>query len=322
MDFITNLSSSKTFDSVFVVVDRLTKMAHFMPCNKTIIGEETARLFMDNIYKYHGLPDEIISDRGSQFISKFWQSLFKILKVKIKLSSAYHPQTDRQTEWVNQVFEQYLHCTINYHQDNWTELLPLAKFAYKNTDQGITQQTPFFVNYGYHPKFDQFNFNKVENLVVVYLATRLSEIHMEMKDKLFEAQDQQKDNTDKSRKAHLVINIGDKEWLLRYNLKTNCPYDKLDFHRLGPFSVVKQINDVVFCLELPPSIKIHPVFHVSLVELYKESSIPGKFQVPPSPIEIEGQEEFEISEILNSQIIRRKLEYLVQWQEYDISERT
>jgi hypothetical protein len=94
MDFITNLSSSKTFDSVFVVVDRLTKMAHFMPCNKTIIGEETARLFMDNIYKYHGLPDEIISDRGSQFISKFWQSLFKILKIKIKLSYAYHPQTN------------------------------------------------------------------------------------------------------------------------------------------------------------------------------------------------------------------------------------
>jgi transposase InsO family protein len=76
-------------------------MAHYMPCNKTITSEETTRLFMDNIYKYHGLPDDIISDCGSQFTSKFWQSLFKILKVKIKLSSAYHPQADGQTERVN-----------------------------------------------------------------------------------------------------------------------------------------------------------------------------------------------------------------------------
>jgi transposase InsO family protein len=97
MDFITDLLNSKAFNSIFVVVDQLTKMAHFMPCNKTVTGEETARFFMDNIYKYHGLPNNIISNRGSQFTSNFWQSLFKMLKVKIKLSSAYHPQIDGQT---------------------------------------------------------------------------------------------------------------------------------------------------------------------------------------------------------------------------------
>jgi transposase InsO family protein len=101
MDFIRDLPSSKAFDSIFVVVDRLPKMAHFMPCNKTVIGEETTRLFIDNIYKYHGLPNNIISNHGLQFTLKFWQSLFKILKVKIKLSSAYHPQIDGQTEKVN-----------------------------------------------------------------------------------------------------------------------------------------------------------------------------------------------------------------------------
>jgi transposase InsO family protein len=139
MDFITDLPSSKAFNSIFVVVDRLTKMAHFMPCNKIVTGEEIARLLMDNIYKNHGLPDDIISNRGSKFTSKFWQLLFKILKIKIKLSSAYHPQTNEQTERVNQVLEQYLHCTINYHQDNWTELLPFAEFAYSNTIQRSTQ---------------------------------------------------------------------------------------------------------------------------------------------------------------------------------------
>jgi hypothetical protein len=136
MDFITDLPSSKDFDSIFVVVNRLIKMAHFMPCNKMITSEETERFFIDNIYKYHGLLDNIIFDHGSQFTLKFWHPLFKILKVKIKSSSVYHPQTDGQPERINQVLEQYLHCTINYHQDNWTKLLPLTEFAYNNTIQG------------------------------------------------------------------------------------------------------------------------------------------------------------------------------------------
>jgi transposase InsO family protein len=151
MDFIVDLPKSKSFDSVFVVVDRLTKMAHFVPCNKTIIGKEPTRLFLENVYKYHGLPDDIISDRGMQFTSKFWQSLFKILQMKTNLSSSYHPQTDGQTERVNQVLEQYLRCFVNYHQDNWVDLLPVVEFAYNNTFQESIHQTSFFTNYGYHP---------------------------------------------------------------------------------------------------------------------------------------------------------------------------
>jgi hypothetical protein len=98
----------------------------------------------------------------------------------------------------------------------------------------------------------------------------------------------------KTQIAHHMINIGDKVWIFRCNFNTNRPCDKLDFCHLGPFSVIKQINDVVFCLELPPSMKIHPILHVSLFELYKESSIPSRFQVPHLSIEIEGQEEFEV----------------------------
>ena len=322
MDFIVDLPLSKTFDSIFVVVDRLTKMAHFIPCHKTVTGEETAKLFVDNVYKIHGFPDDIISDRGTQFTSKFWQSLFKILGVEIKLSSAYHPQTDGQTERVNQVLEQYLRCTINYHQDNWTDLLPLAEFAYNNTLQGSTQQTPFFANYGHHPRFDQFNLNISQNPAAIDLATRLSNIQKQMKEKLLEAQEHQKSNADKSRKQHPLISIGDKVWLLRRNLKTQRPSDKLDYRRLGPFPVVKQINKVAYRLELPASMKIHPVFHVSLLEPYKESTLPGRVQETPPPIEIEGEEEFEVSEILDSRIHRRRLEYLVHWQGYEVSERT
>ena len=85
MDFITDLPPSNSFDSILVVVDRLTKMAHFIPCKKTSSSEDTTRFFLNNVYRYHGLPDDIVSDRGTQFVSKFWRSLFEILKVDIKL---------------------------------------------------------------------------------------------------------------------------------------------------------------------------------------------------------------------------------------------
>ena len=181
------------------------------------------------MYKYHGLPDDIISDRGTHFTSKFWQSLLKILQVKIKLSSAYHPQTDSQTERVNQVLEQYLQYSINYHQDNWVDLLSLMEFAYNNTIQDSTKQTPFFANYGHHPRFDQFQLSTSKNPAAEDLATRLLEIQKDMKIKLFEAQERQKRNADKFRKQHPPIRVGDKIWLLRRNLKTYRPSDKLDY---------------------------------------------------------------------------------------------
>ena len=138
MDFIVDLPPSNTFDCICVIVDRFSKMAPFVPYKKTITSKDMTKLFIDNIYQYHRLPDDIVSDRGPQFVSKFWQSLFKILQVEIKLSLAFHPQTDGQTEWVNQVLEQYLCCTINYQQDNWTSLLPLAEFAYNNSTHAST----------------------------------------------------------------------------------------------------------------------------------------------------------------------------------------
>lgn len=132
MDFIIDLLPSSSFNNIFEVVDQLIKMAHFFLYKKTIIGEETATLFLDNVYCYYVLRDDIISDRGSHFVSKFWRSLFDILKVGIKLSSAFHRQIDTQMQQVNQVLEQYLRCTINYWQNDWTFYLLLAKFAYNN----------------------------------------------------------------------------------------------------------------------------------------------------------------------------------------------
>ena len=160
------------------------------------------------------------------------------------------------------------------------------------------------------------------NLAAQDLTTCLSEIFKEMKTRLIEAQEKKKQNANKSRKQHPIIQARDKVWLLQRNLKTYRPSDKLDYRHLGPFTITKQINEVAHQLELPTSMKIHRVFHVSLLKLYKESTIPGRLQAPPPPIEIHGKEEFEISEILDFCINWKKLEYLVHWQGYKISERT
>jgi hypothetical protein len=162
----------------------------------------------------------------------------------------------------------------------------------------------------------------VKNLVAQDLVTRLLEIHKDMKVRLVEAQERQKRNADKSRKQNPNISVGDKVWLLRRNLKTHRPSDKLDYCRLGPFCVSKQVNEVAYRLDLPSSMKIHPMFHVSLFEPYRESTIPGQLPAPPPPIEINGEEEFEVSKIIDSRINRRRLEYLVHWQGYEVSERT
>ncbi len=118
MDFITDLPIVRAKNSILVMVDRLTKMAHFTPCSKSITVKETTKLILDGIVRLHGLPKEIVSDRGPQFASKFWRRLFELLGVDIWLSSAFHPETDGQIERTNQTLKQYLHCTVNYQQDN------------------------------------------------------------------------------------------------------------------------------------------------------------------------------------------------------------
>jgi transposase InsO family protein len=114
-------------------------MTHFIPYTKTITREETAKLLLDNIYRIHGLLNDIVLDKETQFTSNFWRGLFQLFGIKINLSTVYHPQNNGQIERVNQILEQYLRCTVNYQQDDWMDLLFLAKFAYNNTMHSSTK---------------------------------------------------------------------------------------------------------------------------------------------------------------------------------------
>ena len=297
MDFIVKLPKSKGFDSIFVVVCRFTKQAHFIPCKESMSSSDLADLYINNIFKLHGLPDDIVSDRGPVFRSKFWLSLLESLKIKSKLSTAFHPQTDGQTERVNQSIEQYLRCYTNFSQDDWSRLLPHAEFAYNNTMSSTTKVSPFFANLGFHPRMEYcFSSNPNTPAVQDHLKT-LQDLFPILKDELRHAQDRMKFYADKDRQDH-SFKINDSVWLLNRNIRSLRPSSKLDHKRLGPFRIVKQINPVTFELELPSSYRIHNAFHVSLLEPvsaeYSKNQTP-----PPPPVPIAEAEEYYVNKLIH-----------------------
>ncbi|MBW0546589.1 hypothetical protein O181_086304, partial [Austropuccinia psidii MF-1] len=154
MDFITQLPLSNSFDSILVIVDRFSKMEVFIPTMYSITSLDLAHLFIKDSFSKHGFPSSIVSDRGSLFVSSFWTNLCHKLKSSRYLSTAYHPETDGQTERVNNKLEQYLSMYVSYHQDDWKTCLPLAEFSYNNSDHSSTKQSPFLTVYGRDPHFD------------------------------------------------------------------------------------------------------------------------------------------------------------------------
>ena len=157
IDFVTGLPQSANwrgngYDSILVIVNWLTKIVYYKPVQTTITAPVLAEVILNIVVRHHGLLDSIISNRSSVFTSKFWSSLCYFLSIKRRLSTAFHPQTNGQTERQNSIMEAYLKAFVNYEQDNWARLLPMAEFAYNNVKQASTGYTSFELNCGYHPR--------------------------------------------------------------------------------------------------------------------------------------------------------------------------
>ncbi|MBW0519957.1 hypothetical protein O181_059672 [Austropuccinia psidii MF-1] len=247
MDFITQLPLSNSFDSILVIVDEFSKMAVFIPTMSSIASLDFPHLFIKNIFSKHGLPSSMVSDRGSLFVSSFWTNLSQQLKISRDLSTAYHPETDGQAERVNQILEQYLQMYFSYHQDDCNTWLPLAEFAYNNSDHSSTKQSPFFTVYGRDPQFDSVHIT--QDTPAGNLSTKIQSVQQDVK-----------------RELEVSIN--------RFKRTSN------------------QLDSPKNCLK---DDWVHPVFHISLLEPVKTSTIPNRHQEPPPPIIIEEEEEWEVS---------------------------
>jgi hypothetical protein len=194
MHFVTDLpeTTASGYMGILVIVDRLTKMAIYLPCRKDIDSPEQVRMFFEHIICNRGISDNIVTDREKEFTSRFWKRVCSHLRINHRLSTAFHPPTDGQTERQSQAMEQYLRSFCNCEQDNWVELLPLAEFTYNNSVHHSTQMTPFWANYHYHlpmqlkpPKAPS---NMRSAILVDATVSRMEETHWLLQESLLEAQ--------------------------------------------------------------------------------------------------------------------------------------
>jgi hypothetical protein len=322
LDFITDLPSVSDIDSIFVVKDRFSKMANFIPCSKAIDARQTVDLFIKEIFRLHGFPKSIVSDSSPQFVSHFWRHLLLRLGVTVDLSSAHHPETDGSTEVVNQILEQYLRIYCSYHQADWLTLLPLAEFAYNNSTNAQSNATPFFACTGTHPVFDPLLAPASPSLApaAVDRAHEFLQQTAKIKAQLQQAQTDSSRFANRSRLPAPPLRVGDLVFLDRHYITTNRPCAKLEAKKLGPFKISAIINPVAFRLKLPATLKIHNVFHVSLLT----PKPPSPFRTvptPPLPVIIDDDQEWEVAAILDSKSRGCGVVYLVDWVGYGPEER-
>jgi hypothetical protein len=306
MDFIEQLPSSEGYTSILVIVDRFSKQGIFIPTHDTITSLQLAELFVIHVFSKHGVPSHVTSDRGSEFVSHFFRSLGKALDMKLHFTSGYHPEGDRQTERVNQTLEQYLCVYCNYQQDNWKSLLPLAEFAYNNSPNATTGTSPFFANKGYNPNLAIHPERDLASARAQEFVTDLDELHQELRKAIVSAQELYQRSADKHRLPPPDFKIGDRVFVKAQFFRTTRPSKKLAEKFLGPFEIIAQAGSLSWTLRLPESMRaVHPVFHVSMLEPCVPNIIPERIRPPPPPVTIDGEPEFEVSEILDSKIDKR-----------------
>ena len=293
MDFITDLPVSEEYDTILVVIDRLTKMSHFIACKKSLDVRQFATLFLKEIIRLHSLPRDVITDRGSLFTLDLSKEIREKLGIERRLSTAFHPQTDRQTERINGILEQYLQAYVNYQQDNWNELLPMTEFAYNNSYQETIKTTPFYTNYAINPEHQLITHMMTEKITS---ATGMKELHDTLQAEMMTVQLRHKENHDHHRKPYPNLKSGDMVWLVPRNIHTTRPSRKLDWKKIGPFKITAKIGSNAYKLDLPPSMRIHNTFHISLLEPYEDNKLPSQIQQPRPPIQIEGEDQYELDE--------------------------
>lgn len=267
MDFVEGLPKSGGFDCVLVVVDRLTKYAHFLGLKHPFTAHSVAALFIKEVVRLHGFPTSIISDRDRVFLSLFWKELFRLQGTTLLRSTSYHPQTDGQSEIVNQAMETYLRCFINGKPRTWAKWLPWAEFCYNTAPHTSIQMTPFRALYGRDPPIPtRVNRNDTTVDSLHTLLVERDAILDELKANLARAQVRMKHFADLKRKEE-NFEVGDRVLLklqpYRQQSLAKRSNEKLAARFYGPYTVTEKIGAVAYRLDLPSDSKIHSVFHVS-----------------------------------------------------------
>jgi hypothetical protein len=332
MDFVLGLPrTQKGSDSIFVVVDRFSKMAYFIPCQKTNDTTHIANLFFREIVRLHGLPRSIVSDRDTKFVGHFWRTLWKRLGTNLSFSSAYHPQTDGQTEVVNRSLGNLLRSLVTEQGRQWDQILAQEEFAFKNSINRSTGKSPFEIVYGRQPrgvaelrelKQDEFRSTGEKDF-----STEMQRLHDQVRKQIHDSNQKYKDKVDQKRRE-VQFEVGDE--VLAHLRKERFPrgtYNKLKMKKIGPCKILRKFTANAYEIELPYNVGISPIFNVA--DLYPYNSDETGELDDQEEIQWEEQmptvEKPQMERILEQRVGRktkRKMypEYLVKWKDHPVED--
>jgi len=317
VDLITGLPQVGKYDAIVVYIDHYSKQVHAIPTTSGIDAEGIADIHYREIFRLHGIPNKIVSDRGPQFAARLMHALYQKLGITHALTTAYHPQSNGQTERANQEVEKHLRLFTNARHDDWVNFLPTAEFVLNSRIHSAHQMAPFEIIYGYRPDFTipvgpPTKFPALDSRLRALRETRQeAEAALRMEKRTMKEEFEAKKPT-----PH-PFTPGDKVWLSAKDISLTSPSRKLAPRQLGPYEVLERTGDLTYRLALPPFMRQHPVFHMDRLSPYKQNEVHGREPPPPDPIEIDDDLEYEVETIDDSRKYRNQYQYLVKWKGYD-----
>ena len=320
MDFVTGLPPSQGHTTILVVVDRFSKACRCIPLPKLPSAKENAGKVIEHVFRVFGIPQDIITDRGPQFTSRFWRAFCRLLGTTVSLSSGFHPESNGQTERLNQELEATLRC-MAANNTCWTSFLMWAENAHNTLHSSATGMSPFECQFGYTPPLFPDQEAEVAVPSALRFVRRCRLTWRKARHKLLQTTRQYQIQANRRRRAAPALRPGQRVWLSTRSLPLHMESRKLAQRFIGPFRIARRVNPVTYCLYLPRSLRINPTFHVSLLKPVVTSPFTPAVRPPRPPRCIGGRPAYTVHRLLDSRRVRGSVQYLVDWEGYGPEER-